>query len=66
MDVKNSSSVFLHPPRNYILSVFHDEIYIDFFENNGSQLKNPDISGAIFTLSLSIKLVEGAGDARVL
>ena len=38
---------------------------------NGSQLKNPDISGAIFTLSLSIRVlnsqcVEGARDARVL
>ena len=40
-------------------------------ENNGSQLKNPDISGAIFTSSLSIlilnsKCVEGARDVRVL
>ena len=36
-----------------------------------SQLKNPDISGAIFTLSLSIRIlnsqcVEGARDVRVL
>ena len=40
-------------------------------ENNGSQLKNPDISGAILTLSLSILIlksqcVEGARDFRVL
>ena len=38
--------------------------------SNGSQLKNPDTSGAIFTLSLSIILnsqcVEGARDIRVL
>ena len=39
--------------------------------NNGSQLKNPDISGAIFTLSLSIRIlnsqcVEGARDVRIL
>ena len=38
---------------------------------NGSQLKNPDISGAIFTLSLrKVKLnsqfVEGARDVRVI
>ena len=39
---------------------------------NGSQLKNPDISGAIFTLSLSIQIlnsqcIEGARDrVRVL
>jgi len=39
--------------------------------SNGSQLKNPDISGAILTLSLSILIlncqcVEGARDVRVL
>ena len=38
---------------------------------NGSQLKNPDISGALFTLSLSILIlnsqcVEGARDVKVL
>ena len=38
---------------------------------NGSQLNNPDISGAIFTLSLSILILnsqclEGARDVRVL
>ena len=38
---------------------------------NESQLKNPDISGAIFTLSLSILIlnsqcVEGARDVKVL
>ena len=40
-------------------------------KRNGSQIKNPDISGAIFTLSLSILIlnsqcVEGARDVRVL
>ena len=39
--------------------------------SNGNQLKNPDIAGAIFTLSLSIRIlnsqcVEGARDVRVL
>ena len=39
--------------------------------NNGSQSKNPDIPGAIFTLTLSILIlnsqcVEGARDVRVL
>ena len=36
---------------------------------NGSQLKNPDISGAILTLSLSIlnsQCVDGARDVRVI
>ena len=42
----------------------------DPIENNGSQLKNPDISGAIFTSGLSILLLnsffeEGARDVRV-
>ena len=41
------------------------------FPSNESQLKNPDISGAIFTLSLSILIlnsqcVEGARDVKVL
>ena len=41
-----------------------------FFKSNGSQLKNPDITGTIFTLSLSIRIlnsqcVEGARDVRV-
>ena len=41
------------------------------FKCNGSQLKNPYISGAIFTLNLSklilnSKCVEGARDVRVL
>ena len=40
-------------------------------EGNGSQLMNPDISGVIFTLSLSILIlnsqcVEGARDVKVL
>ena len=40
-------------------------------KGNGGQLKNPDISGAIFTLSSSIRIlnsqcVEGARDVRVL
>ena len=40
-------------------------------KNNGSVLKNPEISGAIFTLNLSIQIlnsqcVEGARDVRVL
>ena len=40
-------------------------------DSNGSQLKKPDISGAIFTLSLSIRIlnsqcVEGARDVRVI
>ena len=39
--------------------------------SNGSQLKNLDISGAIFTLSLSIRTlnsqcVDGARDVRIL
>ena len=41
-----------------------------WLEFNGSQLKNPDISGAIFTLSLSIRIlnsqcVKGARDVKV-
>ena len=41
------------------------------FTSNGSQLKNPDISGAIFTLSLSLLIlnsqcVDGARGVRVL
>ena len=39
--------------------------------SNGSKLKNPDISAAIFTLSLSLRILnsqceEGAIDVRVL
>ena len=42
-----------------------------YASRNGSQLKNHDISGAIFTLSLSIRIlnsqcVEGGRDVRVL
>ena len=47
------------------------KIYDLLFESNGSQLKNPDISGGIVTLSLSILIwnsqcVEGARDVRFL
>ena len=43
----------------------------DIRKSNGCQLKNPDISGAIFTLSLSIRIlnsqcIEGARDVRIL
>ena len=49
-------------------------LFLHFEKNlwySGSQLKNPDISGAIFTWSLSIlilnsKFIEGARDVRVL
>ena len=44
---------------------------VGFEPVNGSQLKNPDISGAIFTSSLSIRILnsqceDGARDVRVL
>ena len=46
-------------------------IGINSLKSNESQLKNPEISGAIFTLSLSKRIlnsqcVEGARDVRVL
>ena len=57
---------------NFKLNIF--EVKIGNFEastGNESQLKNPDISGAIFTLNLSILIlnyqcIEGARDVRVL
>ena len=54
----------------FIASIDLVETIIIFYYN-GSQLKNPDISGAIFTLSLSILMlnsqcVERAKDVRVL
>ena len=36
-------------------------IFQAFHSSNGSQLKNPDISGAIFTLSLSILILISPG-----
>ena len=49
---------------NFAMNEFDDNYF------NGSQLKNPGISGAIFTLSLNILIlnsqsVEGARDVRV-
>ena len=46
-------------------------VWMSVGNNNESQLKNPDLSGAIFTLSLSILIlnsqcVEGARDVRVI
>ena len=54
--------------RSYYFGCF---VFDNIQEDNGSQLKNPNISGAIFTLSLSIRIlnsqcVEGVGDGRVL
>ena len=67
---KSFFCVFLN--KKYLIFV-HKRIQLKnfSFSGNGSQLKNPDISGAIFTLSLSIRIlnsqcVVGARDIKVL
>ena len=53
------------------VTIFPTSMLMTDNEDNGSQLKNLDISGAIFTLSFSIRIlnsqcVKGARDVRVL
>ena len=59
------------PKSGEIPKFFFGTFQISMFQGNGSQLKNPEISGTIFTLNLSILIlnsqcVEGARDVRVL
>ena len=66
-------SIKLTPQTSYTQLVqfkVHFKFSIKITICNGSQLKDPDISGAIFTLSLSIQIlnsqcVEGARDVMV-
>ena len=69
----HQSKVLVNDPNSFTPEWFSEKIETSSgkVSYNGSQLKNPEISGAIFTLSLSIQIlnsqcVDGARDVTVL